>query len=262
MKLELWLLENESLVDWNIFSSPWDAMQLKHNPFRKEQIEVIINSSGILENESPIVLDLGCGPGILGKLLINENPKTQYYGADGDPLMLSAMKHNLQSKHVHALQLDLRKTEWGHAYTGHFDSVISLTALHWLSQEHLNKLYRAVYNVLKPGGIFVVGDPYKPEDNNERDQLEALHNELASKQSGQTWDEIWQEFFAKYPIKEMYTEYHKQTGYQIPFEGSDDGYTLSSHIKALRRIGFTAVSVFWKADLRSVYGGKREFPKA
>ena len=55
----------------------------------------------------------------------------------------------------------------------------------------------------------------------------------------------------------MYTEYHKEQGYQIPFEGSDDGYPLSAHLKNLQDAGFSAVSVLWKADLRAVYGGKR-----
>jgi 2-polyprenyl-3-methyl-5-hydroxy-6-metoxy-1,4-benzoquinol methylase len=67
MKFDRWLKENKMLVDWNLFSAPWDAMQLKHNPFRQEQIEAILTSSGILEKESPMVLDLGCGPGILRK---------------------------------------------------------------------------------------------------------------------------------------------------------------------------------------------------
>src|SRR5271157_1179371 len=82
MKFDRWPKENKMLVDWNLFSAPWDAMQLKHNPFRQEQIEAILTSSGILEKESPIVLDLGCGPGILGRQFIHQKPLTRYFGAD------------------------------------------------------------------------------------------------------------------------------------------------------------------------------------
>lgn len=257
MTLDRWIEENEQLVDWNLFSAPWDAMQLKHNPFRQEQIEAILTSSGILEKESPIVLDLGCGPGILGKRLFGQRPLAEYFGADGDPLMLAAMQHLLHGKHIHALQLDLRKAEWSRRFRGHFDSVISLTALHWLSQEHQKQIYLAAFEVLKLGGTFVVGDPYQPEDPEEWKELEAFHRQRASTQKGQTWEEFWQSFFDKYPMKQLYTEYHKEMAYQMPFEGSDDGYPLSYHLKALRDVGFDYVSVFWKSDLRVVYGAKK-----
>jgi len=252
-----WLKKNEMHIDWELFSSPWDEMQLKHNPFRQEQIEAIINSSGILKHEAPVVLDLGCGPGILGKLITNEKPLTQYTGIDGDPLMLTAMQHLLGRRHIHALQIDLRSPDWSRSFNNHFDSVISLTALHWLSQEHQMETYKAVYRVLKPGGTFIVGDPYKLEESKERENLEAIHSERASMLTGKTWEEFWNNFFDKYLIKQAYTDYHKEMGYQIPFEGSDDGYPLSFQIKALQDIGFTNVSILWKADLRAVYGGTK-----
>jgi hypothetical protein len=115
----------------------------------------------------------------------------------------------------------------------------------------------AAFGVLKPGGTFIVGDPYQPEDIEERKKLETLHEERALVQNGQTWAEFWEGFFDKYPIKKLYTEYHTEKGYQIPFEGSDDGYPLSSHLKTLREVGFNSVSVFWRADLRVVYGGTK-----
>jgi SAM-dependent methyltransferase len=257
MKLDTWLRENEAVVDWSLFSSPWDEMQLKHNPFREEQIEAVLRCSGALEIRPPVVLDLGCGPGILGKLLLVQQPNAHYFGVDGDPLMLAAMGHLLNGTHVSGLHTDLRKTEWSHSLRGRFDSVISLTALHWLSQEHLKSIYRAALDVLKPGGMFVVGDPYQPQDPMERKKLEAIHGEKAITLTGQTWEEFWKSFFRRYPIEHMYTEYHKEQGYQIPFEGSDDGYPLSDHLKTLRDLGFDTVSVLWKADLRAVYGGRK-----
>jgi SAM-dependent methyltransferase len=173
-------------------------------------------------------------------------------------LMLAAMQHLLQGNHVHALHLDVRKAGWSRPYKASFDSVISLTALHWLSQEHQRKTYRAAFDALKPGGTLVVGDPYRPEDPEEWKKLDALHRERASAQMGQTWEEFWRSFFDEHPIEQIYTEYHREMGYQIPFEGSDDGYPLSSHMENLRDAGFRPVSVFWKADLRAVYGGRKQ----
>ena len=69
------------------------------------------------------------------------------------------------------MQLDLRETDWGRKLVGRFDSVISLTALHRLSVEHQRETYLAAFDVLKPGGTFIVGDPYQPEDMEERKKL-------------------------------------------------------------------------------------------
>jgi SAM-dependent methyltransferase len=257
MNFDAWLKENESAIDWILFAAPWDAMQLKHNPFREEQIEAILQGSGALEMQAPVVLDLGCGPGILGKLLIKHRPIAHYLGIDGDPLMLAAMAHLVQGRYVSALRADLRKSEWSNSFRGKFDSVISLTALHWLSQEHQNAAYKVAFDALKPGGMFIVGDPYQPEDPAERRRLETIHYDKAKTMTGQTWEEFWNSFFKQYPVEQQYTEYHREQGYQIPFEGSDDGYPLSANIKALQDVGFHAVSVSWKADLRAVYGGRR-----
>ena len=257
MRFDTWLKKNEQLIDWNLFLEPWDAMQMKHNPFREEQIRALLIASSFQNMESPLVLDLGCGPGVLGRLLTNAKPLARYYGMDGDPLMLAAMRRLLDGRRVHSLQFDLRKTEWRNEYTGHFDSVVSLTALHWLSQPHLKATYLAAFEVLKPGGTFMVGDPYLPEDPQEQKKLEALHNECAASLKGPTWSDYWKSFLGKYQIEEMYTEYHKERGYQIPFEGSDAGYTLNWHLETLQDVGFNEVSVFWKEDLRAVFGGTR-----
>ena len=128
-----WLNENNYLIDWQVFAEPWDAMQLRHNPFREEQIGTIAYLSAVSGVPSPCILDLGCGPGILGRRLLVSMPEAQYYGVDGDPLMLAAMQRLLPKKNVHPLRIDLRSVGWALDYQGIFDAVLSLTALHWLS---------------------------------------------------------------------------------------------------------------------------------
>ena len=41
---------------------------------------------------------------------------------------------------------------------GDFDAVISATALHWLSPEHLAELYRRLASVVCSGGVFLNAD--------------------------------------------------------------------------------------------------------
>jgi hypothetical protein len=74
---------------------------------------------------------------------------------------------------------------------------------------------------------------------------------------GQTWLEFWQRIFSRYPSKEMYDEYHRMSGYQEPFEGSEQGYALSFHLDTLEDAGFRETAVYWSSGLRAVYGGRK-----
>jgi SAM-dependent methyltransferase len=167
------------------------------------------------------------------------------------------MQHLVPGNEVHPLHVDLRATGWMQPYQGQFDAVVSLTALHWLSPEHLQQLYRGILGVLKPGGRLVVGDPYLPADPVERAQLKAFQDERMASEPGATWSEFWAGFFTRYPIEEAYTRYHLFIGYQEPFEGAEDGYSLSFYEESLTQAGFESISVFWMGGLRIVYGGAK-----
>jgi SAM-dependent methyltransferase len=256
INLNEWIEANDSDVDWSLFGEPWDLMQLRHNPFRNEQIQSLLSASGVLQMEQPAVLDLGCGPGILGKLILKQRPATHYVGADSDPLMLAAMRHLLSGSNAQAMLVDLRETDWPRGL-GPFDSVVSLTALHWLSQAHQKDLYSDVFGILKEGASFVVGDPYLPEDPHERELLAQLQEQRIQKEHGQTWKEFWDAFFSKYPIRQVRADYQESKGCSGPFEGTDDGYTLAFQMKVLQEAGFINPTVFWKNGLRAVYGGMK-----
>jgi SAM-dependent methyltransferase len=260
MELLTWLQENDSRVDWQIFAGPWAAMQRKHNPFRDDQINSILDASAVLDVPRPNILDLGCGPGILGSRILGLKPDAQYYGVDGDPLMLSAMQHLLPARNVHPVLVDIRTVSWELQYREQFDAAISLTALHWLSRDHLKQLYKAVYAVLKPGCRLVVGDPYLPTESSDKAKRKTVQDEKSVIEKGSTWNEFWTAFFDRYPIKELYTQYHVSLGYQEPFEGSDDGYPATFYKESLAEAGFEPVSIYWMSGLRIVYGGTKPPP--
>jgi len=250
-----WLQMYDKLVDWQLFSDPWDQMQRKHNPFRDEQIEAILSGVGIAEVEIHTVLDLGCGPGILGRRIHSKRPHIEYYGVDGDPLMLAAMQHLLPGPHVHPLLVDLKSHGWLLGYPNTFDAVVSLTALHWLTKLQLEQLYRAMLAVLKPGGKLVIGDPYLPESSSDRTELLDLQEQHLSSQTGMTWDEFWTAFYYRYPIREMRAAYQNSRFGGDLFRGSDDGYPISFYLNSLGKAGYINSSVHWSRGLRVVYRG-------
>jgi trans-aconitate methyltransferase len=256
MKLESWIRANKNFIDWKYFASQWDAMQQRHNPFRKDQIETIAALAGILGVESKTILDLGCGPGTLGKRILEHRPDTRYYGMDADPLVLNAAQRLLPNT-CHYQIMDIRTKGWASRYTNTFDCVVSLTALHWLSKVHLKEAFVAIYTALKPNGWIIVGDPFLPENEHEKRMLAAFQEERMALEKGPTWEEYWEELFRMYPIREIYQKYYCDSACDKLYEGSDDGYPVSFYLDSLGESGFKEASVFWKVGLRVVYGGMK-----
>jgi len=257
LNLLSWLKANEQQLDWHLFADPWDQMQRKHNPFRDEQIDVILKGACILSEEVHHVLDLGCGPGILGRRIHSLRPQVVYFGADGDPLMLTAMEHLLLRTSTHPLLVDIRSRDWLQTYQNYFDAAVSLTALHWLTKVQLAQLYRAVFSALKPGGRLVVGDPFLPDSPSDRKRLHDLQEQYSLREAGMTWDQFWTSFYKRYPIKEMRAS-HQETFYGGDlFEGSDDGYPISFYLESLQETGFMSPSIIWTRGLRVVYQAEK-----
>lgn len=112
------------------------------------------------------MLDVGCGPGNLDRLLAAARPKLEIVGVDESPAMLRQAVRgprlpNLDFRLTPAESIDFREE---------FDFAISvLTFHHW--EEPVRGL-EAVYRALKPGGRFWIYEP-NPDSSDEdlrRDQ--------------------------------------------------------------------------------------------
>jgi trans-aconitate methyltransferase len=103
-------------------------------------------------NEADVVVDLGCGSGEFTALLASLVPRGHVTGIDQDESMLEeARRHegpNLGFVKSPAQLLDevLEPAS--------VDLVVSRAMLHWLPLEVYPRLFKGVYNVLRPGGWF------------------------------------------------------------------------------------------------------------
>ncbi len=98
------------------------------------------------------ILDLGCGGGRLLGLVKAARPGAQFVGLDFSPTMLETL-HTLFAGDSsvmivsHDLENRLPKME-------PFDAVISSFAIHHVSHERKRSLYREIFGLLAPGGVF------------------------------------------------------------------------------------------------------------
>jgi tRNA (cmo5U34)-methyltransferase len=140
-------------VDCNLWSSADHALEYLRRadaiPHRTEGEATLLE---FIPRDASRILDLGSGNGRLLALAKSERPESEFVALDFSPAMLEALHGRFDG--------DSKVTIVPHDFSNHlpllgsFDSVISSFAIHHVAHERKRSLYREVFDLLRPGGIF------------------------------------------------------------------------------------------------------------
>lgn len=100
------------------------------------------------------VLDLGAGTGLELIPLVERFPDVRITAADISEDMLGTLMERPFAGQVTCVIGDFFETDFGSG----FNAMISTSALHHFAPEDKVRLYRKVYDALRPGGLFVNAD--------------------------------------------------------------------------------------------------------
>jgi demethylmenaquinone methyltransferase/2-methoxy-6-polyprenyl-1,4-benzoquinol methylase len=111
--------------------------------------------TGLTINSETKILDLCCGSGQATQVLLQYSP--QVTGLDASPLSLARARQNVpQANYIEGWA---EKMPFGNQ---EFDLVHSSAAMHEMMPGQREEIFREVYRVLKPGGIFAMVDFHRP----------------------------------------------------------------------------------------------------
>ena len=140
-------------VDCNLWSSAEHALEYLRRadsiPHRTEGEAALLEFAPL---EAARVLDLGSGDGRLLALVKADRPRAKFVALDFSPPMLEALHRRFDA--------DSTVTIVAHDFSnplpalGRFDAVISSFAIHHVPHQRKHTLYREVFDLLQPGGIF------------------------------------------------------------------------------------------------------------
>ena len=120
------------------------------------------------------MLDIGCGPGHIPLLVAERVPGSTLVAVDLAPAMLALARRRLDdSPHRDRIELRLGDAKALELPGGSFDAVFSNTILHHLSDPQ--PFLREAARVLRPGGVLLIRDLYRPDSEAEVDHLVATH---------------------------------------------------------------------------------------
>jgi SAM-dependent methyltransferase len=126
-------------------------------PLAREQVDVVLR---LIERAGLPVrrfLDLGCGDGFLGAVLLERYPGAQGTFVDHSEPMLDAARRRLfpYEDRAEVRLADLARASWRDGIEGPFDAAVSGFAIHHLPDNRKRSLYAEVFELLRPGAFFL-----------------------------------------------------------------------------------------------------------
>ena len=123
---------------------------------------------GTAEGYRPIVLDVGCGPGLpLDRMLIDAG--LDVVAVDSSPVAVDTARQTIPDA-IH-MERDLYDLEGLHPIGNRFDAAVSLFALSAMSRQDIDRALNEIHHVLAPGAPFLVALPEGDGDQQPQDFL-------------------------------------------------------------------------------------------
>jgi ubiquinone/menaquinone biosynthesis C-methylase UbiE len=193
------------------------------------------------------ILDLGCGDGALGRVLLNEFPSARVIFADFSQPMLEALGQKLGSaERATIIKSDFATPAWAQILKrdGPLDVVVSGFAIHHQSDQRKQEIYAEIYQLLTSSGVFLnlehvasltpAGE--RLFDSFFVDHLYGFHSQL---KTHKTRREI------------------EQTYYDRPDKKENILAPVDIQCQWLRQIGFKDVDCFFKVFELALFGGRK-----
>jgi tRNA (cmo5U34)-methyltransferase len=128
-------------------------------PLAEYQIEIMLYLVGKALRRLKSFLDLGCGDGILGRAVLSDYPKAKGIFLDFSDTMIEEARKKSPSKNKNLVFIkeDYGKPAWVNSVAkyGRHDLIISGFSIHHQKDTRKKAIYREIFDLLKPGGLFL-----------------------------------------------------------------------------------------------------------
>jgi len=191
------------------------------------------------------ILDLGCGDGIITKLIREKAPDNNFHLIDASEEMLGKAKVNLNDDKMSFHHLTFEDYCESQSEDCKYDLVFSANAIHHLDFIKKSALFAKIYKELKFGGLFFNIDPVHP----------------ASKYSEEIQFAIWRNWMNEKleetgPREDIGKYDNIPSVYKNNAENKPSG--LWEQLDLLGQCGFRDVDCFYKYSIFAVFGGTKQ----
>ena len=239
----------------------WDRQQEGYMPDREQRLAALLDVVEAVAGPRPLVLDLACGTGTISRRLLERLPRARSIAVDVDPALLTIARATLgDDERVRFVRADLADPAWvGALPETPVDAVLTATAMHWLPEPLLRRVYRDLAGIVRPGGAVANADQMEDQDMPRLGAalaaVEARRQERVRADGRPDWD-VWWDIAAADPlITDAVAERRARFGgANHPAEFDPPS---SWHAQALRDAGFEEAGVVWRSGGGAVVAAVR-----
>ena len=151
--------------DWHStdYVAEWITRDAARDPERRPLLQQMLSFAPLPRDAELDVLDVGAGYGAVSEEVLQAFPAARVTLQDYSRPMLDHARQRLadQSDQLRYVVCDLVDPSWPKRVGGPFDLAVSAIALHNLREpEKIFACYRAIHDLLKPGGCFLNCDRF------------------------------------------------------------------------------------------------------
>jgi trans-aconitate methyltransferase len=237
----------------------WDRLEDGYIPERERQIDALVDVVEAVAGPSPIVVDLACGTGSVTRRLLARLPTACSIAVDIDPVLLTIAEATFHDDdRVTVASCDLRDPSWIDAVPKEVDAVVTSTALHWLEEDVVRRLYCELAGLVRRGGVAAHVEQMPLVDVPRlADSLGSLASErlLQRRADRPDWDAWWAAAAADPAlVRASSTRAHV---FPSSYPATEFSPPADWHVRTLLDAGFSEAAVVWRAGAAALVAAVR-----
>ena len=205
---------------------------------KRRDLELIASAIPFSSNDALMVLDLGCGPGDVGRAIWSRFPHSRVDCVDRDLFLISICIGTNRREGVpgNTVVRDLSNRDWCTDLSPAYDVVAAANALHWLDARRAGELFTDIFRLLRSGGVFLFAEPACAEKI-----FATGFTEWKARQPARYSQENWQRFWSRANAILGYDHTKHLGSRDTPRIG--DQMPVSGWIQLLNNAGFESIDV-------------------
>jgi SAM-dependent methyltransferase len=238
----------------------WDQLEDDLVPDRELRLRVLLDVVEATAGTSPTVLDLACGPGTVTLRLLDRLPRARSIAVDVDPVLLAIASATFaDDDRVRIVRADLNNAGWADGLPElQLDAVLTATALHWLGESTVRRLYGDLAGLVRLGGVLAHSEQMPlaelPHLGSALAEIER-HRQTGRDGRQARWDAWWEQASRDPGLRPAMTQ--RQLVFEIGYPTEEFSPPAAWHIAALRDAGFSEVGVVWRSGGSAVVAAVR-----
>ncbi len=216
-------------------------------PGAKFQLEVLEKIVSVWRPLPSKILDLGCGDGALGRMLLDVHSTAHVTFTDFSEPMLEALRRQIVgNQQATVIEADFATPAWAKSFKAEkpFDVIVSGFAIHHQLDDRKKELYAEIYGLLSEGGVF----------------LNLEHVSSATPSGSALFDSFFVDHLLRFhrdTVPDKTRQEIEEAYYQRPDKTENILASVETQCQWLCDIGFQDVDCFFKVFELALFGGRK-----